>query len=274
MNSISLPYFADPKTLPYPIPTAEEIQKCTDVMFELGGRKVVEIGPYVVKFGPQIDLLEGENMIFVAQATSVNVPRVYALFKDPSGEVGYIVMERIAGRSLESQWLELNEEKKAAIVTKLRKVFQELRKLPSPGGYCSLGKRPLLDYLFWTSDSREKTSGPFATQAELNSALVRKYRFNNGSPNKANFYSRNLPSIFRNHPPVFTHGDFQRKNIILRTAGSTAEDVDLVLLDFEFAGWYPSYWEYARALHACGRWEDDWWLRIDEIMAPEAYQRE
>lgn len=26
---------------------------------------------------------------------------------------------------------------------------------------------------------------------------------------------------------------------------------DVVLIDFEFAGWYPNYWEYARAIFAC-----------------------
>jgi thiamine kinase-like enzyme len=53
------------------------------------------------------------------------------------------------------------------------------------------------------------------------------------------------------HPPTFTHGDLQRKNIIV------GKDGRITIIDWEFAGWYPSYWEYARAIFACGRFDDD-----------------
>lgn len=104
----------------------------------------------------------------------------------------------------------------------------------------------------------EKIDGQFNTEEELNESLLKKSIFINGSKYKAEFYKQRLPSIFRDHPPRITHGDFQRKNIVLRSVGDTESDVDLVLLDWELSGWYPSYWEYSRAVNACGRWEDDW----------------
>ena len=45
----------------------------------------------MVKFGRQVNLAEGENMVFVAHTTSVPVPFVYALFKDPRDDKGYII---------------------------------------------------------------------------------------------------------------------------------------------------------------------------------------
>ena len=41
------------------------------------------------------------------------------------------------------------------------------------------------------------------------------------------------------------------------------EDGSITIIDWEFAGWYPSYWEYARAIFACGRFDDDWSEWID-----------
>lgn len=45
-------------------------------------------------------------------------------------------------------------------------------------------------------------------------------------------------------------------------------DLEPVIIDWEFSGWYPSYWEYARAIFACGRWNDDWNDWVDQILEP------
>jgi len=45
-------------------------------------------------------------------------------------------------------------------------------------------------------------------------------------------------------------------------------DLQLVIIDWEFASWYPSYWEYARAIFACGRWGDDWNYWVDRTLEP------
>lgn len=44
------------------------------------------------------------------------------------------------------------------------------------------------------------------------------------------------------YPVVFTHGDIAARNIIVRDGHVAA------LLDWEYAGWMPEYWEYAFAL--------------------------
>ena len=274
MFPLRFPYFADLETLPRPIPTSDEIECSEEVLYQAGGSKVVGIGPYVVKFGRQVDLLEGENMLFVAHSTTVPVPLVYALFRDPLREKSYMVIQRITGNTLKSEWPSVSNIQKEAIATKLGSILRELRSLPSPGGYCSLSNRPLLDNVFWTGSASEKIDGPFRTEGEFNEAMLEKYIFNNGSQNKAEFYKQTFPSIFRDHPPVFTHADFQRKNILLRSVGETEHDVDLVLLDWEFSGWYPAYWEYSKALYACGRWDDDWGLWVNRIFEPDLYLSE
>ena len=183
-------------------------------------------------------------------------------------------MERIEGKGLDSEWGSLGHTEKSAIIHKLRMSFDELRKLKSPGGYCSLGKRPLLDNVFWTNNTVDSIAGPFDTETQLNGAMLQKYIFNNNPPGKSDFYKRAFPSVFQNHPPVLSHGDFQRKNIMLRKRsrfgkdGRTTYEYDPVIIDWEFAGWYPSYWEYSRAIFACGRWNDDWSLWVEKLLDP------
>jgi thiamine kinase-like enzyme len=42
-------------------------------------------------------------------------------------------------------------------------------------------------------------------------------------------------------PPVFTHGDLNPFNILVR------DDRVVGIVDWEFSGWYPDYWEYTSA---------------------------
>lgn len=68
---------------------------------EYGGRRIVGVGQhFVVKFGLGIDLIEGENMLFVRENTDTPVPRVFALYSDPKTGKNFIVMERILGQTL------------------------------------------------------------------------------------------------------------------------------------------------------------------------------
>jgi hypothetical protein len=47
---------------------------------------------------------------------------------------------------------------------------------------------------------------------------------------------------------------------------TSTEDTHVVLIvDWEVAGWYPSYWEYAAAF--AFKWEDGWLERVEEVDA-------
>ncbi|EPE27100.1 Protein kinase-like (PK-like) [Glarea lozoyensis ATCC 20868] len=292
MTSVMVPYYAQPDELPCPLPTKQQIHSSEEIFLDYGeGRKVVGFGHnFVVKYGLNVELIEGENMLFIAQLkdTSVRAPKVYALYEDPKDEMRYIVMERITGVTLLSVWSSLEAPQKEAICAKLRRSMDTLRKLPSPGGYCSIGRRPLEDCMFWTSKDSDETespveqvngpidtplNGPFDTEEEVNSAMIKKYLYNNAPRGKAVFYERALPKVLCNHPPVFTHGDLQRKNIMINRipdidkAGNVVdEELEVVLIDWEVSGWYPSYWEHSRAMQGCGRFEDDWHYWLGQIL--------
>jgi hypothetical protein len=50
------------------------------------------------------------------------------------------------------------------------------------------------------------------------------------------------------------------------TNGDSNVEPEIVIIDWEFAAWYPSYWEYSRAIFACGHWKDDWDVSVERIL--------
>jgi aminoglycoside phosphotransferase len=62
-------------------------------------------------------------------------------------------------------------------------------------------------------------------------------------------------------PLVFTHGDLSSLNILVRGG-------DIVgIVDWETAGWYPSYWEYTTAQQVNP--QNSFWVHeIDKFLQP------
>ncbi|KIX05973.1 uncharacterized protein Z518_03947 [Rhinocladiella mackenziei CBS 650.93] len=232
---LQLPYYAP--EIPFELPTKEDIASPDEVLSELGGRKVVRVGKkFIIKYG-QIEQAEAETMIFVRQSTSVPIPAVYAIYRSTENGLLYIVMEYIRGGNLLSLWPVLSKIQKSTICQRLRECLAE--------------KAKVID------------------------------SFSNLGTYRSDFYRRNLQKVLQNHRSVFTHGDFQRKNIIIRSreisamsASSASNDevipeanYDVVLIDWEKAGWYPSYWEFCAASWSF-RFDDDWPDHLETIIDP------
>jgi thiamine kinase-like enzyme len=134
--------------------------------------------------------------------------------------------------------------------------------------------------MFWTPDPSKPFAGPFDTEKELSDAILQKHLAAGRSKHKVDYYRQVLDENFQNHKPTFSHGDFQKKNIIIRQPQglnahlqqSNPREMELVIIDWEYAAWYPDYWEYAHAMFACGMWNDDWSAYVQQILDPYLIQ--
>ncbi|KAF1919474.1 hypothetical protein BDU57DRAFT_512600 [Ampelomyces quisqualis] len=90
---------------------------------------------------------------------------------------------------------------KKSISMRPRNILKAMRALPSPGGYCSVGRQALPDGVFWSADPSQHFAGPFAMKAELNKAMVAKYVQDGLVKHKANYYSRAFAEVFRDLEP-------------------------------------------------------------------------
>ena len=274
---IALPFLRDSTSLPSSLPSKADIENSTIVLrHDTSYHRVVVVGQhFLVKYGRGVEQSEGDTLYFIEHNLKISAPRLYAMYREESNGWLYIIMELLSGEPLDQKWPALLHLEKMQIIKKLGRIFEQMRLLPSPGFYGDVSRRSLPHHLFWTREKNQSISGPFSNEHELNMGFVRKLRMiaqDNGAPSyKADFYERNLSIALRNNPPTFTHSDVQRKNILVREIASQSpsqgRDYEVAIIDWEEAGWYPSYWEYASVAIAF-QWDDDWPAKFEEIISP------
>ncbi|GJN80071.1 hypothetical protein PLIIFM63780_003595 [Purpureocillium lilacinum] len=193
-----------------------------------------------IKVYPFENLAEAHAMQFVAQHTSIPVPKVHCAFVQ-NGKT-YIVMDRIEGQMVGRGWQSRSDESKKRILDQLRGMVNELRsirRVPESTVVSGVDGGPFCDprlpsTLFW---------GPFATVRDFHQALVNNIDFQVvSSESMGPEYSdlNDLFAFYRQSPEtlVFTHGDLSWRNILVN-----GDDV-VGIIDWETSGWLPPYWEY------------------------------
>ncbi|KAF1960488.1 hypothetical protein CC80DRAFT_589899 [Byssothecium circinans] len=256
MAHTALPFLKPPDQLPCPLPNEREITEGTLLCGDTSNQCVVAVGEhFVVKYGRRISEVEGQNLLFLEQKTGayLTAPKLYAMWRMASTGHICLVMQRLPGESLETLWPQLTEEDKSAVCARLKKAFNFLRQLPSPGFYGGIGKTPLPPTF---SGIRPKTQ----QFADLSSKENRGYM-----DHKIGFYERHLDVALSGHDSVFSHSDLQRKNILVHRHAGTI--ISVAIVDWKYAGWYPSYWEYCLGF-STALWVDDWPKRLEDIIAP------
>lgn len=128
---------------------------------------------------------------------------------------------------------------------------------------------------FFTKEKKPTINGPFQNERDFNLALAERSQ-QNWELNKrhgwlSDFFARNLPLAPKGHDSVFTHSDLHQENIMVRETidpqSSAKHYVVSAIVDWETAGWYPAYWEYAAAF-ALLVWSDDWPESLEAIIDP------
>jgi serine/threonine protein kinase len=243
-------YYPPADTLPYNgLPSIEDIELGEAINAKPdNGQWIVRVQEhFIIKYGWGVRPLEGFNMLFVSMETDVPIPRVYAIYqnRDSTGRTcSYIIMKYIEGQPLNQCWASLSSGMKESIASQLRASLDQLRSLNQPGYFGSINHGPL-HHPFFEGVEDPRINGPFGSINDLTEALVLKLEHENGAERVA-YCRRVLPRVLRADGRVtFTHGNLRPKNVMLKPDGR------VVILDWLWAGWYPSYWEYAMAILGC-----------------------
>ncbi|CAD6448886.1 52d7650b-8f7d-4f5f-884c-8fb39cf70e0e [Sclerotinia trifoliorum] len=208
-----------------------------------------------VKYGEFRTLAEASAMKFIRENTSIPVPKIYCSFVHKG--TTYIVMERIRGSPLVHGWVHRTPESKAKILSQIREMAAEMRKLtPKSSRIGNVDGGILYDGRI---DGPERF-GPFENTNEFHRYLRSDFPAHPQNPEGVN-------ELIEWHdaswlaPPVFTHGDLSSLNILA--------DGDRVvgIIDWETAGWYPFYWEYTTAMYV-NPYNEFWKKEIDKFLDP------
>lgn len=279
---VALPFKND--TLPLStstLPSADEIRACSNVLQERRTAKVVAVNDeIVVKFGTSIEVCEGQGLIYLERhVPGVSAPRLYAMYED--SEQLFLVMQRASGVQLGSLWPSLTEPEKVSVVSKLGETFDAMRgaQCPWPGFFGGVDGGSVHDYLFYSQKGDMNHLGPFHDEAAFVAGLTENYRNlleRNGRQDfKARYYEANLGRVLQNHRPTLTHGDLHQKNIMVAEDPSRrngnhngGRSFNVVLVDWDRAGWYPDFWEFFRAstYFDMDYWQEDWCWRAQQFL--------
>lgn len=217
----------------------------------------------IVKTGPYVHLTEGATMKFIEKNTSIPVPKVYCSFVRKNR--AHIVMERIRGDELPTAWKKLSEESRQKVFDQLKHMVQEMRSLQPPPetGVESCVGGSLRDSRIPRSCPR---FGPFKTIQDFHLWLREglqpsQVEGRENDPDWQNVRDMVAAQDTSCPPPVFTHADLTPFNVLLRG------DRVVGLVDWEFSGWYPHYWEYTSTwLSSVTRTE--WQSSIHKFLEP------
>ena len=226
---------------------------------------------FAVKYGRTVSRLEAENLEFLSQSSDIPIPKYHGTLVEPGTGIIFIVTEYIDGQLLKDAWPSLSASEKQDVENQLRHFLQQLRQLGDPGYLGSVGRGRLADGVFWQppAEVKQAVSGPFADEAELNDGIM--LRLAESEPESHLTLLRALISeTLHGHKTVFTHGDLQPKNILVQRILVAANDpfkIQIMVIDWETAGWYPSYWEYTTACQVNP--QNSFWINeIDKFISP------
>lgn len=105
--------------------------------------------------------------------------------------------------------------------------------------------------------------GPFNSEEDFNATIADT--FVTKSKGHVGLYIRSMLNSHK-HSIVFTHGDFRPANIIVKNGRVAA------IIDWEMAGWYPDYWEFAKAFYL-EAFTTDWAAHLLDIFTPYYFEQ-
>jgi len=225
----------------------------------------------ILKTGRRVHLTESATMKYLAENTTIPVPKVYCSFLHKNR--AYIVMERIQGEELSKAWKNMSKESIDGVLAQLGKIFQQLRALNPPGmGVESCIGGSLYDSRIPRGNPR---FGPFKSIQDFHFWLRQDFTPESLKDREQDQDWHDLQHMMSEQdglwsPPTFTHGDLNPSNVIVREGNVVG------IIDWEFSGWYPQYWEYTSAWFG-NVTRTEWQEILDKVLDrphPEVFKME
>ncbi|CAK4032933.1 kinase subdomain-containing [Lecanosticta acicola] len=182
-------------------------------------------------------------------------------------------MERVHGEDLPRAWKRLPKDGRHDMFTQLKAMFHELRTLTPPLGTgvesCTGGS------LYDSRIKRGPRFGPFRSIQDFHFWLREELRPSEFPSRPKDQEWQDIENMVAMQdgpwpPPVFTHADLNPFNILVR------DDKVVAVIDWDFAGWYPNYWEYTSAWYGNitrTGWQDELGQFLDTFSAELEMER-
>nr|KMM65435.1 hypothetical protein CPAG_01786 [Coccidioides posadasii RMSCC 3488] len=199
---------------------------------------------------------EARALKMVAEYTTLNAPRVVDFIELPAKREGWLLTTRIEGDIAGKCLQTMNAEQLHQFSIDFRNYVEQIRSIPNPypplicsalGGECQDCR----------IDNEDGSTGPYDNIADFNKHLMDMCGL---IPNPADrAVIANVHS--RSYRVFFAHADLNPANVLVHNGRLSG------FVDWEFAGWYPEYWEFTKACYIVRIWT--LWLEMMKSAFPE-----
>ncbi|KAK2863694.1 hypothetical protein FQN49_004090 [Arthroderma sp. PD_2] len=203
---------------------------------------------------------EFEAMQYVRQHTTIPVPRVTEVYS--FGDRQHLVMELVDGQTLDCAWPDLTAEQRQNVVQEFTAYVEQLRGLipPKEGAVGSTKLGPGYDHRLG-----DRHFGPFENIADFH------YHVRRGIP--IGFWEEAVSHVHNPSKPYttkYSHADLCPNNVLVNNGKIAA------IIDWEFAGWFPEYWEYTKIHYGWRPYRKEFYDAIEQTMTtyPEELKAE
>ncbi|KAF8166061.1 kinase-like domain-containing protein [Pholiota molesta] len=200
--------------------------------------RVMRLVPFnlYAKQGFYVTVHEALAPQYIAEHTTISVPRMLDVIELAHGEGNFLLMTAVKGREYGPTGVLLDvmpESQRAAFTETLRGWFDQLRRLQPPDDHTISGF--MLTGVMSFRIAHPSLVGPFASQDEFHAQHFCQ-PFSTYHDELSTALDKRAKTQYK---ICFTHGDITPHNILV--------DENLrpcALIDWECAGWMPEYWEY------------------------------
>lgn len=199
---------------------------------------------------------EAHALELVAKYTTLNAPRVFDFIELPVGKSSWMLTTRLEGDIAGKCLPLMNADELEQFRIDFRNYVEQLRSIPNPyphlicgslGGGCQDCR----------VDNNSGSTGPYDDITGLNKRLMAMCSPIPDAADRA--VVADIQS--RSYRVFFTHADLNPGNVLVHNGRLSG------FVDWEFAGWYPEYWEYTKACYIVHKWQ--LWLETMQKAFPE-----
>ncbi|KAK3291872.1 kinase-like domain-containing protein [Chaetomium fimeti] len=256
-----------PKPLPKPLPTWIKLRIALIKPLHRGKVIVLPFGRILKMNAPANEMA---SMEFVRANTTIPVPKILDIYElQPDGSA-HILMTRVQGTLFSHALHTMNPVQVQSVVSDLSGYLAQMHRLTQPtqaptsqgptigGTTQGPGYDHSLGSYVW---------GPFPTVADFHTYV----RF--GEPLEDWVHE---PAVMEVHAKPeayrvrYSHADLAPHNIIVDPKAGKITGI----IDWEFGGWYPEYWEYIKIHYAPRRQWAEYYAAIDKEEGIQKYPKE
>lgn len=244
-----------------------ELLDCSEVIFQYAfgfSNMVLRISDNIVaKVIREVDnTTEHSSLEYLRDnAPDIPVPRPLGLIR--MGHYLLLFSSYVPGEDLDKVWPRLDESQKQSISMQIDDIFAKLRAIP-----CPLGKD--LGGVNGEGCKDARRSIRCNAQPVLSLKDFEEFVFSNptsGSRIYIGFLKNFIPTDSHGVKCVFTHGDLRTANIRVMKADDGWRITGII--DWEFSGFYPRYWESLKITNTMMAFEDsDWYQHLPKSLSP------